>query len=83
MKPAGTFIVVIGNKLLHGIEFQTDRLFAEITQQEGFEVVALHEVCKKLAGTSTVRSSVRAGTVTQKTRLYETAVEMRARLTVC
>ncbi len=78
MKPGGTAVIVIGNNILQGIEFQTDRLFAEIAQQQGFEIVKLHEVRKKRTGTSIVNSSVRAGTVKQKTRLYETAIEMRA-----
>ena len=78
MKPGGTVVVVIGNNILQGIEFPTDRLFAEIAQQAGFEIVELHEVRKKRTGASIVNSSVRAGTVKKKTTLYETAVEMRA-----
>ena len=70
-------MVVIGNNILQGIEFQTDRLFAEIAEQEGFEIVDLHEVRKKRTGNSIVNSSVRVGTVKQRTRLYETAVELR------
>jgi DNA modification methylase len=78
MKPGGTVVVVIGNNILQGIEFPTDRFFAEIAQQAGFEIVELHEVRKKRTGPSIVNSSVRAGTVKKKTTLYETAVEMRA-----
>ena len=78
MRPGGKVVVVIGNNILQGIEFQTDKLFAEIAEQEGFEIVALHEVRKKRTGNSIVNSSVRMGTVTQQTRLYETAVELRA-----
>ncbi len=77
MRPGGTVVVVIGNNILQGIEFQTDRLFAEIAEQEGFEIVDLHEVRKKRTGNSIVNSSVRVGTVKQRTRLYETAVELR------
>ena len=71
-------VVVIGNNILQGIEFQTDRLFAEIAEGEGFEIVDLHEVRKKRTGNSIVNSSVRVGVVNQSTRLYETAVELRA-----
>ena len=70
--------MVIGNNILQGIEFRTDRLFAEIAEVEGFEVVDLHEVRSKRTGSSIVNSSVRTGTVKRKTRLYETAVELRA-----
>ncbi len=78
MRPGGTVVVVIGNNILQGMEFQTDKLFAEIAEQEGFEVVGLHEVRNKRTGNSIVNSSVRVGTVKQRTRLYETAVELRA-----
>ena len=78
MRPGGKAAVVIGNNIIQGIEFRTDRLFAEIAEVEGFEVVDLHEVRSKRTGNSIVNSSVRTGTVKQKTRLYETAVELRA-----
>ena len=78
MRSGGTVVVVIGNNILQGIEFQTDRLFAEIAEGEGFEIVDLHEVRKKRTGNSIVNSSVRVGVVNQSTRLYETAVELRA-----
>lgn len=78
MKPGGTAIVVIGNNILQGIEFKTDRFFAEIAQESGFEVVDLHEVRSKRTGTSIVNSSVRAGAVKKRTHLYETAVELRS-----
>lgn len=78
MRPGGKVVVVIGNNVLQGMEFQTDKLFAEIAEHEGFGVAALHEVRKKRTGNSIVNSSVRIGTVTQQTRLYETAVELRS-----
>ena len=78
MRPGGTVVVVIGNNILQGMEFRTDRLFAEIAEQEGLETVALHEVRKKRTGDSIVDSSVRASATKQRTRLYETAVELRA-----
>ena len=78
MRPGGKVVVVIGNNILQGMEFQTDKLFAEIAEQEGFETVALHEVRKKRTGNSIVNSSVRTNVVTRRPRLYETAVELRA-----
>ena len=77
MRPGGKVVVVIGNNILQGMEFQTDQLFADIAEQEGFKVVALHEVRKKRTGNSIVNSSVRIGTVKKRTRLYETAVELQ------
>ena len=78
MRPGGAVVVVIGNNILQGIEFQTDRLFAEIAEREGFRVVELHEVRKRRTGNSIVNSSVRIGVARQRVRLYETAVELRA-----
>ena len=78
MRPGGAVVVVIGNNILQGIEFQTDRLFAEIAEREGFRLVALHEVRKRRTGNSIVNSSVRIGSARQRVRLYETAVELRA-----
>ncbi len=78
MRPNGTVVVVIGNNILQGIEFQTDKLFAEIAEMAGFEVAGLHEVRTKRTGNSVLNSSVRVGTVSRPTRLYETAVELRA-----
>ena len=60
------------------MEFRTDELFAEIAEREGFEIISLHEVRRKRTGNSIVNSSVRVGKVKQRTRLYETAVELKA-----
>ena len=78
MRPGGTVVAVIGNNILQGMEFQTDRLFAEIAEREGFKIIDMHEVRKKRTGNSIVNSSVRVGSVKKKVRLYETAVELRA-----
>ncbi len=78
MKPGGTAVIVIGNNILQGIEFATDRFFAQIAEQAGFEVIELHEVRSKRTGNSILNSSVRSGSVRQRTKLYETAVELRA-----
>jgi len=78
LKPGGTAVIVIGNNILQGIEFQTDRFFAEIARKRGFDIIQLHRVRKKRTGSSIVNSSVRSGAAKKKTTLYETAVEMRA-----
>lgn len=76
MRPGGRLFVVIGNSILQGLEFRTDRIFAEIAEAEGFEKLGVHEVRKKRTGNSVVNSSVRIGTVSRPTRLYETVVEL-------
>ncbi len=78
MRPGGTVVAVIGNNIIQGMEFQTDRLFAEIAETEGFKILGMHEVRRKRTGNSVVNSSVRVGTVSKSTRLYETAVELQS-----
>ena len=78
MRPGGTMMVVIGNNIIQGMEFPTDKLFAEIAETEGFEIVDMHEVRSKRTGNSVINSSVRVGKVSKPTRLYETAVELRS-----
>lgn len=76
MRSGGRLFVVIGNSILQGVEFRTDRIFARIAEAEGFRLAGLHEVRRKRTGNSVVNSSVRIGTVSRPTRLYETVVEL-------
>ena len=76
MRSGGRLFVVIGNSILQGVEFKTDRIFAQIAETEGFRTVGVHEVRKKRTGNSVVNSAVRIGTVSRPTRLYETVVEL-------
>jgi len=78
MRPGGTMVVVIGNNVLQGIEFRTDRYFASIAEGCGFELVRLHRVREKRTGSSIIKSSVRVGKAAARVELYETAVELRA-----
>jgi len=77
MRPGGLVVVVIGNNIVQGIHIETDRFLAEIAELHGFKVDGMHRVRKKRTGSSIVNSSVRNGTVTEATQLYETAVELR------
>ncbi|HPD14234.1 MAG TPA: helix-turn-helix domain-containing protein [Planctomycetota bacterium] len=78
MRPGGTAVVVIGNNILQGIEFRTDRYFAQIAEGCGFETVEFHPVRRKRTGSSIIRSSVRVGNARGPVELYETALELRA-----
>jgi len=78
MKPGGTMVVVIGNNILQGVEFKTDRYLARIAESCGFALVGLHPVRTKRTGSSIINSSVRSGTTKERVELYETAVEMVA-----
>ena len=78
MRPGGTLVVVLGNNILQGIEFQTDQHFASIAQTCGFELANIHRVRKKRTGSSIVNSSVRAGSPKLRVELYESALELTA-----
>lgn len=77
MKPGGLVVVVIGNNIVQGIHIETDQFLAQIAELHGFKVDGMHRVRKKRTGSSIVNSSVRAGTASEATPLYETAVELR------
>jgi hypothetical protein len=77
IKPGGLVVVVIGNNIVQGIHIETDRFLAQIAELHGFKVVGMHRVRKKRTGSSIVNSSVRAGTASEATPLYETAVELK------
>ncbi len=77
MKPGGLVVVVIGNNILQGIHIETDQFLAQIAELHGFRVDGMHRVRKKRTGSSIINSSVRAGTTSEATPLYETAVELR------
>ncbi len=76
MKPGGRAFVVIGNNILQGIEFKTDRFFAGIAERCGFQVAAIHRVRTKRTGSSIIQSSVRVGAAAARVELYESAVEL-------
>ena len=77
LKPGGAMVVVIGNSILQGMEFPTDRIFAEIAETEGFELAAIREARGKRTGNSVVNSSARVAKAPKGARLYETTVELR------
>ncbi len=78
MKAKGLVVVVIGNSIVQGVHIETDRFLAEIAGLHGFTLQEMHRVRKKRTGSSIVDSSVRAGVMSQRVELHETAVELRA-----
>jgi DNA modification methylase len=79
MRPGATAIVVLGNSILQGIEFRTDRYFAEIAEASGLRCVSVTTPRIKRVGSSIVGSSVRSLTSqeNQRSGLYEAVVELR------
>lgn len=77
LRPGGTGVVVLGNSILQGVEFQTDRIFGAICEANGLSVSDIEMLRTKRTGTSIINSSVRADEAPEKTELYESAVIVR------
>jgi len=77
MKRGAPVVVVIGNNILQGIEIKTEQFFAQIGQELGFDINAIHKVRTKRTGSSIVNSSVRKGSKTRSVELYECALDLR------
>jgi len=67
-------VVVLGNSILQGIEFRTDRLFARTCEMQGLRTEGIVPLREKRTGTSIIASSVRTSAAKARTRLYESAV---------
>ncbi len=76
LKPGAEALVVIGNSILQGVHIPTDQFLARIAEAQGFEVIDIHIPRNTRVGNSIVNSTVRAGKA-EKTRLYESVVELR------
>jgi len=79
MKRRGTGLVVIGNSILQGLMFPTDRFFARIAEAVGLEVVDIHILRAKRVGNSIIQSKVRVAKAKKSHSLYEAVVEVRKR----
>ena len=77
LKRGAPVVVVIGNNILQGIEIKTEKFFAQIGQELGFDVIAIHKVRTKRTGSSIINSSVRKEAKTRSIELYECALELR------
>jgi hypothetical protein len=77
LRPGGAALVVIGNSILQGIAFATDRHLAEIAAAAGLEVVGVHVPRATRVGNSIIQSGVRAARARDADQLYEAVVELR------
>ena len=79
LRPGARAVIVLGNSILQGVEVPTDRLFANIGEQVGLKVEAIHPLRTKRTGSSIINSSVRVNRPRKKACLYESAVEFKNR----
>jgi DNA modification methylase len=81
LKPGARAIIVVGNSIIQGVEFQVDHLLAQMAEQSGLAVEDIRIVRTKRVGNSIIDSSVRNGHnhhEKRKTQLYDAAVILRA-----
>lgn len=78
LAPGAAAIIVVGNSIIQGIEFQVDQLLAEMAPAHGLRVEEVRIVRTKRVGNSIIGSSVRNGSVPgPKMQLYDAAVILR------
>ena len=76
LRPGATALVVIGNSIVQGIHFPTDRFLAKVAVRCGLTVPHIHTPRATRVGSSIINSSVRMGSVSRGS-LYESVVEIR------
>jgi DNA modification methylase len=77
LKRKGTVLVVIGNNIIQGKMFETEKYLAQIMESVGLEYVDIHIPRATRIGNSIINSSVRVGKAKKEHSLYEAVVEMR------
>ncbi|MBL8163923.1 MAG: site-specific DNA-methyltransferase, partial [Anaerolineae bacterium] len=79
LKSGGVALIVVGNSILQGIMFPTDRYLAEIAELAGFEILGIDIPRSTRVGSSIIQSTVRAAKANSKHQLYEAVVKLRKR----
>jgi DNA modification methylase len=74
----GVAIVVLGNSIIQGIPFSTDRILADLAEQKKLKLEKIIHLRGKRVGASITASSVRRGDQTD-TKLYENAIVLQKR----
>jgi hypothetical protein len=69
--------VVLGNSILQGHSIPTDRYLAEICENVGLAVAAIHVPRSTRVGSSIIQSPVRVAKAREADQLYEAVVEIR------
>ena len=78
LAPGAAAIIVVGNSIIQGLEFQVDQLVAELAPAHGMRVEEVRIVRTKRVGNSIIGSSVRNGVSPgPKMQLYDAAVILR------
>jgi DNA modification methylase len=77
LKPGAKAYVVVGNSILQGINFETDKHLANVCERAGMKIEDVHTPRDARVGNSIIQSEVRVTKAKQSHRLYESVVELR------
>jgi DNA modification methylase len=77
LRPGGKAYVAVGNSILQGINFRTDRHLAKVCEKAGVEIVDIYTPRNARTGNSIIQSEVRVTKAKQSHQLYESVVELR------
>jgi len=77
LQPGGKAYVAIGNSILQGLNFKTDRHLANVCERAGVEIVDIYTPRSARTGNSIIQSEVRVTKAKQSHQLYESVVELR------
>jgi hypothetical protein len=81
LRPGAHAVIVVGNSVIQGMEFQVDRLLAQMAERRGLCVEDIHVVRTKRVGNSIIGSSVRSDQANghrSPVHLYDAAVVLKA-----
>lgn len=77
LRPGGKAYVAVGNSILQGLNFETDRHLANVCERAGMEIVDIYTPRNARTGNSIIQSEVRVTKAKQSHQLYESVVELR------
>jgi hypothetical protein len=78
LRPGGIGVIVVGNSIIQGVEFDVDGIIAEMASANGYRVEKIFRLRDKRVGASITQSSVRRGKQ-NGAALYESAVVIQRR----
>jgi len=78
LRPDGIGVIVVGNSIIQGMEFEVDTILAEMASANGYKTENIFRLRDKRVGASITQSAVRKGKKNGAV-LYESAVVIRRR----
>ena len=77
LRPGAKAYIAVGNSILQGLNFETDRHLANVCEVAGMEIQDIHTPRDARTGNSIIQSEVRVTEAKQSHQLYESVVELR------